>query len=327
MAKKNFLDFEQPIAELETKIEELRYVQTESAVDISEEIEQLSKKSQQLTKDIYSSLTPWQITKIARHSDRPYTLDYVNEIFTHFVELHGDRHFSDDLAIVGGLARFNGQPCMVIGHQKGRDTKERAARNFGMTRPEGYRKALRLMKLAEKFKLPVFTFVDTPGAYPGIDAEERGQSEAIGRNIFEMAQLEVPIISTIIGEGGSGGALAISVADQVLMLQYSVYSVISPEGCASILWKTSERASDAAEALGITAHRLKALGLVDKIVNEPVGGAHRDAKQMAAYLKRALNDAFRQVADLKVKELIERRHERLNSYGRFADTKVDAKAK
>ena len=219
MAKKNFLDFEQPIAELEGKIEELRYVQTESAVDISEEIDQLGKKSLQLTKDIYSNLTPWQVTKIARHSDRPYTLDYVGEIFTHFVELHGDRHFSDDLSIVGGLARFNGQPCMVIGHQKGRDTKERTARNFGMTRPEGYRKALRLMKLAEKFRLPVFTFVDTPGAYPGIDAEERGQSEAIGRNIFEMAQLEVPIISTIIGEGGSGGALAISVADQVLMLQ------------------------------------------------------------------------------------------------------------
>ena len=325
MAKKNFLDFEQPIAELETKIEELRYVQSESAVDISEEIEQLGKKSLQLTKDIYSNLTPWQVTKIARHSDRPYTQDYINEIFTHFVELHGDRHFSDDLSIVGGLARFNGQPCMVIGHQKGRDTKERTARNFGMTRPEGYRKALRLMKLAEKFKLPVFTFVDTPGAYPGIDAEERGQSEAIGRNIFEMAQLEVPIISTIIGEGGSGGALAISVADQVLMLQYSVYSVISPEGCASILWKTSERASDAAEALGITAHRLKALGLVDKIVNEPVGGAHRDHKQMAAYLKRALNDAYRQVADLKVKELLERRHERLNSYGRFSDTKADSR--
>ncbi len=325
MAKKNFLDFEQPIAELETKIEELRYVQSESAVDITEEIDQLSKKSQQLTKDIYSNLTPWQVTKIARHSDRPYTLDYVNEIFTHFVELHGDRHFSDDLSIVGGLARFNGQPCMVLGHQKGRDTKERTLRNFGMTRPEGYRKALRLMKLAEKFKLPVFTFVDTPGAYPGIDAEERGQSEAIGRNIFEMAQLEVPIISTIIGEGGSGGALAISVADQVLMLQYSVYSVISPEGCASILWKTSERASEAAEALGITAHRLKALGLVDKIVNEPVGGAHRDHKQMAAYLKRALNDAYRQVADLKVKELLERRHERLNSYGRFSDTKADSR--
>ena len=325
MAKKNFLDFEQPIAELESKIEELRYVQNESAVDISDEIEQLSKKSQQLTKDIYSDLTPWQVTKIARHSDRPYTQDYVNEIFTHFQELHGDRHFSDDLSIIGGLARFNGTPCMVIGHQKGRDTKERTLRNFGMTRPEGYRKALRLMKLAEKFKLPVFTFVDTPGAYPGIDAEERGQSEAIGRNIFEMAQLEVPIISTIIGEGGSGGALAIAVADQVLMLQYSVYSVISPEGCASILWKTSDRASDAAEALGITAHRLKALGLVDKIVNEPVGGAHRDPKQMGAFLKRALNDAYRQVADLKVKDLIERRHERLNSYGRFGDTKADTK--
>ena len=327
MAKKNFLDFEQPIAELESKIEELRYVQTESAVDISEEIEQLGKKSLQLTKDIYSELTPWQITKIARHSDRPYTLDYVNGIFTHFVELHGDRHFADDLAIVGGLARFNGQPCMVIGHQKGRDTKERAMRNFGMTKPEGYRKALRLMKLAEKFKLPVFTFVDTPGAYPGIDAEERGQSEAIGRNIFEMAQLEVPIISTIIGEGGSGGALAISVADQVLMLQYSVYSVISPEGCASILWKTSERASDAAEALGITAHRLKALGLVDKIVSEPVGGAHRDPQAMAASLKRALADAWRQLADLKTDELIERRHARLNSYGRFTDTKADAKGR
>jgi len=327
LAKKNFLDFEQPIAELESKIEELRYVQSESAVDISEEIEQLAGKSLQLTKDIYSNLTPWQITKIARHPDRPYTLDYVRDIFTHFVELHGDRHFSDDLSIVGGLARFNGMPCMIIGHQKGRDTKERGLRNFGMTKPEGYRKALRLMKLAEKFKLPVFTFVDTPGAYPGIDAEERGQSEAIGRNIFEMAQLEVPIISTIIGEGGSGGALAISVADQVLMLQYSVYSVISPEGCASILWKTSERASDAAEALGITAHRLKALGLVDKIVNEPVGGAHRDHKQMAAFLKRALNDAWRQVADLKVKELLERRHARLDGYGRFTDTKADAKGR
>ena len=245
MAKKSFLDFEQPIAELESKIEELRYVQSESAVDISQEIEQLAKKSQQLTKDIYSDLSPWQITKIARHIERPYTLDYISHLFTDFVEMHGDRHFADDLSIVGGLARFNGQPCMVLGHQKGRDTKERALRNFGMSRPEGYRKALRLMKTAEKFKLPVFTFVDTPGAYPGIDAEERSQSEAIGRNIYEMAQLEVPIITTIIGEGGSGGALAISVADQVLMLQYSVYSVISPEGCASILWKTAERAEDA----------------------------------------------------------------------------------
>ena len=327
MAKRTFLDFEQPIAELESKIEELRYVQTESAVDISTEIDQLAKKSQQLTKDIYSDLSPWQITKIARHADRPYTLDYVRDIFTHFVELHGDRHFADDLSIVGGLARFNGQPCMVIGHQKGRDTKERALRNFGMTKPEGYRKALRLMKLAEKFQLPVFTFVDTPGAYPGMDAEERGQSEAIGRNIFEMAQLEVPIISTIIGEGGSGGALAISVADQVLMLQYSVYSVISPEGCASILWKTSDRAEDAAEALGITAHRLKALGLIDKIVNEPVGGAHRDHKQMAAYLKRALGDAWRQVTDLKPKELLDRRYARLQSYGRFGDTKAERAAR
>lgn len=326
MAKRNYLDFEQPIAELETKIEELRYVQTESAVDISTEIDQLSKKSLQLTKDIYSDLSPWQITKIARHADRPYTLDYVRELFTHFVELHGDRHFSDDLSIVGGLARFNGQSCMVIGQQKGRDTKERALRNFGMTKPEGYRKALRLMKLAERFRIPVFTFVDTPGAYPGIDAEERGQSEAIGRNIFEMAQLEVPIISTIIGEGGSGGALAISVADQVLMLQYSVYSVISPEGCASILWKTSDKAQDAAEALGITAHRLKALGLIDKIVSEPVGGAHRDHKQMAAFLKRALTDAWRQLADLKTDELVDRRYARLQSYGRFSDTKSDSKS-
>ncbi|MCU0774147.1 MAG: acetyl-CoA carboxylase carboxyltransferase subunit alpha [Ideonella sp.] len=321
MNKRHFLDFEQPIADLETKIEELRYVQSESAVDISDEIERLSKKSLQLTKDVYSSLTPWQVTQIARHPQRPYTLDYVAEVFTDWHELHGDRHYADDQSIVGGLARFNGQACMVIGHQKGRDTKERALRNFGMSRPEGYRKALRLMKLAEKFGVPVFTFVDTPGAYPGIGAEERGQSEAIGRNIFEMAQLEVPIITTIIGEGGSGGALAISVADQVLMLQYSIYSVISPEGCASILWKTSERASDAAEALGITAHRLKALGLIDKIVNEPVGGAHRDTKQMAAFLARALGDAYRQVADLKTKDLLAQRYQRLQAYGRFSDTK------
>ena len=323
MAKKVFLDFEQPIAELETKIEELRLVHNESAVDISNEIDQLAKKSQQLTKDIYSNLSPWQVTKIARHAERPYTLDYVAECFTDFEELHGDRHFADDQSIVGGLARFNGTPCMVLGHQKGRDTKERAARNFGMSRPEGYRKALRLMKTAEKFKLPVFTFVDTPGAFPGMDAEERGQSEAIGRNIFEMAQLQVPIVTTIIGEGGSGGALAISVADQVLMLQYAVYSVISPEGCASILWKTSEKAEMAAEALGITAHRLKALGLIDKIINEPVGGAHRDSKQMGAFLKRALGEAYRQIADLKTKELLERRYEKLQSFGRFNDTKAD----
>ena len=320
MSKKHFLEFEQPIAELETKIDELRYVQNESAVDISEEIDRLSQKSLQLTKDIYASLSPWQVTQIARHPQRPYTLDYVEELFTDFQELHGDRAFADDQSIVGGLARFNGQACMVLGHQKGRDTKERAARNFGMARPEGYRKALRLMRTAEKFRLPVFTFVDTPGAYPGIGAEERGQSEAIGRNIFEMAQLEVPIVATIIGEGGSGGALAISVADQVLMLQYAVYSVISPEGCASILWKTAERASDAAEALGITAHRLKALSLIDRIVSEPVGGAHRDVKGMASQLKRALNDALRQVSDLKPRELLERRYERLQAYGRYSDT-------
>jgi acetyl-CoA carboxylase carboxyl transferase subunit alpha len=325
LAKKVFLDFESPIAELEGKIDELRYVQSESAVDISEEIDQLAKKSQQLTKDIYSDLTPWQITKIARHAERPYTMDYINECFTDFVEMHGDRHFADDQSIVGGIARFNGSACMVLGHQKGRDTKERALRNFGMARPEGYRKALRLMKTAEKFHLPVFTFVDTPGAFPGMDAEERGQSEAIGRNIFEMAQLEVPIITTIIGEGGSGGALAISVADQVLMLQYSIYSVISPEGCASILWKTSERAQDAAEQLGITAHRLKALGLIDKIIAEPVGGAHRDHKQMAAFLKRGLNDAYRQVSDLKVKELLDKRYDKLQSFGRYTDTKADSK--
>ena len=236
----------------------------------------------------------------------------------------GDRHFSDDLSIVGGLARFNGTACMVLGHQKGRDTKEKIYRNFGMPRPEGYRKALRMMKMAERFKMSIICLIDTPGAYPGIEAEERGQSEAIGRNIFEMAQLEVPIITTIIGEGGSGGALAISVADQVVMLQYSIYSVISPEGCASILWKTSDKALEAAEALGITAHRLKALGVIDKIVNEPVGGAHRDPRQMAAFLKRALNDAFRQVSDLKGKELLDRRYDRLQSYGRFTDTKADA---
>jgi acetyl-CoA carboxylase carboxyl transferase subunit alpha len=322
MSKKHFLEFEQPIAELETKIEELRYVQSESAVDITEEIDRLSQKSLQLTKEVYANVAPWQVYQIARHPQRPQTLDYCGEVFTEFQELHGDRHFADDPAIVGGLARFNGQPCMIVGHQRGADAKERALRNFGMPRPEGYRKALRLMKTAEKFGLPVFCFIDTMGAYPGIGAEERGQSEAIGRNIFEMAQLEVPVIATIIGEGGSGGALAIGVADQVLMLQFAAYSVISPEGCASILWKSSERAADAADALGITAHRLKALGLVDKIVNEPVGGAHRDAKQMASNLKRALNDALRQVSDLKPKELLDRRYQRLQAYGRFGDTKA-----
>jgi len=321
--KTTFLEFEQQIADLEQKIDSLRFVQDDSAVDIADEIQRLKSKSQSLIKDTYSKLTPWQVTLVARHPQRPYTLDYVAALFTDFHELHGDRHYADDLAIVGGLARFNGQPVMVLGHQKGRDTKERGIRNFGMPRPEGYRKALRLMKLAEKFGLPVFTFVDTPGAFPGIGAEERGQSEAIGRNLYEMAALRVPIITTIIGEGGSGGALAIAVADQVLMLQYSIYSVISPEGCASILWKTSDKAEEAAAALGITAHRLKALGLVDKIVSEPVGGAHRDPRQMGGFAKRALADAWRQIADLKLKDLLDRRYERLQGYGRFTDTKAE----
>ena len=323
MAKMTFLDFEQPIAELETKIEELRFVQDDSAVDISEEIERLQKKSQALLKDIYAKLSPWQVSQLARHPQRPYTLDYIADIFTDFHELHGDRAFADDLSIVGGMARFNGTPVMVLGHQKGRDTKERALRNFGMSKPEGYRKALRLMKLAEKFGLPVFTFVDTPGAYPGIDAEERGQSEAIGRNLYEMSQLKVPIVSTIIGEGGSGGALAIAVGDAVLMLQYATYSVISPEGCASILWKSADKAPDAAEALGLTAHRLKALGVIDKIVAEPLGGAHRDPKQMASMLKRALADTLRQFQGMKTKDLLVARHERLLAYGKFKSTTAE----
>ncbi len=322
--KITFLDFEQPIAELEAKIEELRFVQDDSAVDISEEIDRLSKKSQQLTKDLYSQLSPWQVSQIARHPQRPYTLDYISELFTDFHELHGDRSFADDLSIIGGLARFNGQPCMVIGQQKGRDTKERALRNFGMSRPEGYRKAERLMRLAEKFGLPLFTFIDTPGAYPGIGAEERGQSEAIGHNLYVMAELKVPIIATVIGEGGSGGALAIAVGDVVMMLQYSTYAVISPEGCASILWKSAAKAPEAAEAMGLTAHRLKALGLIDKIVNEPLGGAHRDPKGMAAMLRRALSDSMRQFQGMSVTDLKARRFERLMSYGKFKDTSISA---
>ncbi|MDT3671359.1 MAG: acetyl-CoA carboxylase carboxyltransferase subunit alpha [Aromatoleum sp.] len=317
--KTTFLDFEQPVADLEAKIEKLRFVQDDSAVDISEEISKLESKSQALTKDLYGKLTPWQIAQVARHPQRPYTLDYARLIFTDFVELHGDRAYADDQAIVGGMARFNGQSCVVIGHQKGRDTKEKILRNFGMPRPEGYRKALRLMRLAEKFGLPVFTFVDTPGAYPGIGAEERGQSEAIGHNLYVMAELKVPIISTIIGEGGSGGALAIAVGDQVMMLQYSTYSVISPEGCASILWKSAEKAPEAAETMGITAARLKSLGLIDKVVNEPLGGAHRDHRTTGQNLKRALQDALRQVSDLSSAELVEKRFERLMSYGRYKE--------
>ena len=320
MAKTAFLDFEQPISELEAKIDELRFVQDDSAVDISEEIDRLQEKSQGLLKEIYAKLSPWQVSQLARHPQRPYTLDYVNDIFTDFHELHGDRSFSDDLSIIGGMARFNGQAVMLLGHQKGRDTKERALRNFGMSKPEGYRKALRLMKLAEKFGLPLFTFVDTPGAYPGIDAEERGQSEAIGHNLYEMSQLKIPIITTIIGEGGSGGALAIAVGDTVLMLQYATYSVISPEGCASILWKSADRAPDAAEALGLTAHRLKALGVIDKIIAEPLGGAHRDPKQMSVMLKRALADSLRQFQGMKTKDLLAARHARLLAYGKFKST-------
>ncbi|HEY6896920.1 MAG TPA: acetyl-CoA carboxylase carboxyltransferase subunit alpha [Rhodocyclaceae bacterium] len=320
--KTTFLEFEQPIAELESRIDQLRFVQDDSAVDISEEIGRLETKSQALTKDIYGKLTPWQIAQVSRHPQRPYTLDYVQNIFTDFEELHGDRAFADDQAIIGGIARFNGQSCMVIGHQKGRDTKEKILRNFGMPRPEGYRKALRLMRLAEKFGLPIFTFVDTPGAYPGIDAEERGQSEAIGHNLYVMAEIKVPLITTIIGEGGSGGALAIAVGDAVLMLQYSIYSVISPEGCASILWKSAEKASDAAETMGITAARLKSLGLVDRIVTEPTGGAHRDPIAMAGSLKKALQDSLKQVSGLTSAELVERRFERLMGYGKFREQAI-----
>ncbi|MEC5207731.1 MULTISPECIES: acetyl-CoA carboxylase carboxyltransferase subunit alpha [Vogesella] len=317
--KPTFLDFEQPIAELENKIEELRFVQDDSVLDISEEISRLQKKSQELTKTLYSKLTPSQIAIVARHPQRPYTLDYINSLFTDFQELHGDRAFADDPAIVGGLARFNDQPVMVIGHQKGRDTKEKIYRNFGMPRPEGYRKALRLMRTAEKFGLPIITFVDTPGAYPGIGAEERGQSEAIGRNLYEMTRLKVPVIVTVIGEGGSGGALAIAVGDYVNMLQYSTYSVISPEGCASILWKTAERAADAAEALGITAPRLKTLGLIDRVINEPLGGAHRDHAAMMTSLKRVLQEQLKEANSREVNELLKTRFDRLMSYGRFKE--------
>jgi acetyl-CoA carboxylase carboxyl transferase subunit alpha len=297
-------------------------VQDDSAVDISEEIQRLQKKSQALTKDIYAKLTPWQIAMVARHPQRPYTLDYVKLMCTDFEELHGDRAYADDLSIVGGLARFNGQSVMVIGHQKGRDTKEKILRNFGMPRPEGYRKAMRLMRLAEKFNVPVLTFVDTPGAYPGIGAEERGQAEAIGRNLYVMAELKVPMVCTVIGEGGSGGALAIAVGDHVMMMQYATYSVISPEGCASILWRSADKAPDAAEALGITASRLKTIGLIDRIVNEPLGGAHRDHASAAQNLKKALTDALRQLSDRSPSQLVEERFERLMGYGKYKEAEI-----
>ncbi len=317
--KTTFLDFELPIAELEAKIEELRYVQDDSALDISEEIGKLRKKSQTLTKEIYGKLSPWQVSQVARHPQRPYTMDYIQNLFTDFEELHGDRNFADDPSVIGGLARFGGQSVMVIGHQKGRDTKEKIYRNFGMPRPEGYRKALRLMNLAEKFGIALLTFVDTPGAYPGVGAEERGQSEAIGKNLYAMSSLRVPVIVTVIGEGGSGGALAIAVGDTIIMLQYSIYSVISPEGCASILWKSAEKAPDAADSLGITASRLKTLGLVDKIVSEPSGGAHRDPSMMMQTMRRALQEALSEAQAKPVDELLEARFKRLMGYGKFKE--------
>ncbi|MBK9160571.1 MAG: acetyl-CoA carboxylase carboxyltransferase subunit alpha [Nitrosomonadales bacterium] len=320
--KVSFLDFESAIADLEDKIEQLRYVQDDSALDIADEINRLAKKSEALTKDVYAKLTPWQISQVSRHPQRPYTQDYLDALFTDFEELHGDRAFADDKAIVGGLARFNGQSVMVIGHQKGRDTKEKIARNFGMPRPEGYRKAMRLMRMAEKFGIPIMTFIDTPGAYPGVGAEERGQSEAIGRNLYEMSELRVPIICTVIGEGGSGGALAIAVGDVQLMLQYSTYSVISPEGCASILWKSAEKAADAAETLGITATRLKALGLVDKIISEPLGGAHRDYAATMQNVRKALLDALKTVQSKSTSEMMQDRFNRLMSYGKFKEVEL-----
>ncbi len=313
----NFLDFEQPIAELEAKIDELRYVSDDADININEEVTKLREKSRALTESIFSNLTPWQISQLARHPQRPYTLDYIVRLFTDFEELHGDRHYADDHAIVGGMARLDGRPVMVIGHQKGRDTKEKLHRNFGMPRPEGYRKALRLMEMAERFKLPVLTFIDTPGAYPGIGAEERGQSEAIARNLYVMARLRTPVICTVIGEGGSGGALAIGVGDRTLMLQYSTYSVISPEGCASILWKSAEKASDAAEALGITSMRLSELGLVDQVISEPLGGAHRDIDVTAGNIKAAILASLEQLEQITPEELVDARYKRLMAYGQF----------
>ena len=314
-----FLDFEQAIAELTNKIDELRFVQGDSAVDISDEIKRLQKKNNELTKSIYSKLTPAQISQVSRHPQRPYTLDYIEALCTDFQELHGDRHFADDHAIVGGLARFNGQSVVVVGHQKGRDTKEKIRRNFGMPRPEGYRKALRLMQMAERFKLPILTFVDTPGAYPGIGAEERNQSEAIGKNLFELTKLRVPIICTVIGEGGSGGALAIAVGDFINMLQYSTYSVISPEGCASILWKTAEKAPEAAMALGITAERLHSLGLIDAVIKEPLGGAHRNYPEIMNRVKATIEQQLIQAQDMPVDDLLTRRFDRIMAYGQFIE--------
>jgi acetyl-CoA carboxylase carboxyl transferase subunit alpha len=316
----NFLDFEQPIAELEAKIDELHYIGDDADVNINDEINKLKEKSSALTESIFSSLTPWQVSQLARHPQRPYTLDYIIRVFTDFEELHGDRHYADDHAIVGGVARLDDKPVMVIGQQKGRDTKEKLQRNFGMPRPEGYRKALRLMEMAERFDMPILTFIDTPGAYPGIGAEERGQSEAIAKNLKVMARIKVPIICTVIGEGGSGGALAIGVGDKTLMLQYSTYSVISPEGCASILWKSAEKASEAAEALGITSGRLYELGLVDSVIPEPLGGAHRDVDTMAETIRQSLVKNLAALARISSDDLVEARYKRLMSYGQFTDS-------
>ncbi|HQV40572.1 MAG: acetyl-CoA carboxylase carboxyltransferase subunit alpha [Moraxellaceae bacterium] len=311
----NYLDFEQPIAELEAKIEGLKLVGSGTGLNISEEITRLGDKSLKLTEEIFSNLSAWQVSQLARHPRRPYMLDYIDRIFTDFDELHGDRTFGDDAAIIGGTARIQGEPVMVIGHQKGRSVKEKVLRNFGMPKPEGYRKALRLMEMAERYQLPILTFIDTPGAYPGIDAEERGQSEAIARNLAVMSRLKTPIISTVIGEGGSGGALAIGVCDSLLMLQYSTYSVISPEGCASILWKTSEKAPEAAEAMGLTAERLKELGFVDELVREPLGGAHRDMDAISDSLRKSLIRQLKKLRSLDSPALLKRRYERLMSYG------------
>lgn len=318
-AQLDYLDFEKPIAELEQMLQELRFVGTDNEINIAEEIERLETKSQNLRRQIFSSLTDWQIAQIARHPLRPYTLDYVSRIFTDFEQIHGDRAFADDPALVCGLARFQGQSVMVIGHQKGRDTAEKIKRNFGMPRPEGYRKALRVMKLAERFSLPVLTFIDTPGAYPGVGAEERGQSEAIARNLFEMAQLRVPILCTVIGEGGSGGALAIGVGDRLLMLQYSTYSVISPEGCASILWKSADKAEEAAEAMNMTSDKLKNLGLVDEVVSEPLGGAHRDHDTVANSLATVIAENLKNIQTLSIDELLEQRYQRLMDIGVFKE--------
>lgn len=313
----NFLDFEQPIAELEAKVEELRHASHGQAFNIDEEVSRLREKLKVKTADIFRNLSSWQVTQLSRHPARPYTLDYIGVICEEFQELAGDRAYADDAAIVGGLGRINGRPVMIIGHQKGRDTKTKVRRNFGMPRPEGYRKALRLMKMAERFSLPLLTFIDTPGAYPGVGAEERGQSEAIARNLLEMADLKTPIVCTVIGEGGSGGALAIGVGDRVNMLQYSTYSVISPEGCASILWKSQDKARDAAEALGMTAPRLFELGLVDKVIREPLGGAHRSPRSMAIRLKAVLLNQLDELQAIPEGDLLEQRYRRLRSYGAY----------